>query len=210
MRRALTPKKILSKEYETLELSELWQKAFGRPETTGIWSICGHSGNGKSSLVMQAMKELSEVLGKGHMNSYEEDVRLTMKNLLSISGMASTKITLIRESFQEFYERAKRPKSPKFFVLDSVQAMRITSKQYEKIKEIAQTKLVILILRAEGKRPKGNLATDIWYDSDLKIWVEGYVATSNGRHNPGGKYIVWRERAIEYHGVQTIEKIEKI
>jgi hypothetical protein len=48
---------------------------------------------------------------------------------------------------------------------------------------------------------------DIWYDSDLKIWVEGYVATSNGRHKPGGQFVIWREKAIEYHGLQAIEKI---
>jgi hypothetical protein len=207
MKRALTPRKILSKEYETLELSEPWQKAFGKPEKTGVWAICGHSGNGKSSLVMQLMKELSISLGKGHMNSYEEDVRLTMKNLLSIAGMDSARITLIRESFTDFYQRAKKPKSPKFFVLDSVQAMRMTAKQYEMIKELAESKLVIMVLRADGKRPKGNLATDIWYDAELKIWVEGYVATSNGRHNPGGRYVVWKEKAIEYHGTQSIEKI---
>jgi hypothetical protein len=205
MRRALTPKKILSKEYETLELSELWHKAFGEPEKKGIWAVCGHSGNGKSSFVMQLMKELSEVLGRGHMNSYEEDVRLTMKNLLNITGMHKAKVTLIREPLEDFYQRAMQHKSAKFFVLDSVQAMRLTYKQYDMLKKIAEKKLLVLVLRADGKRPRGHLATDIWYDADLKIWVEGYVATSNGRHNPGGKFIVWKEKAIEYHGLQSIE-----
>jgi hypothetical protein len=208
-KRAFTPAEILAKKYETIQWSEKWNEGFGNPETTGIISICGHSGNGKSSFTMQMIKELSTCLGKGHMNAYEENAKLTMQNLLINNHMQSAngKITIIKETFDATYQRLCSSKSARFVVLDSVQAMRLTYKQYELLKELSERKLIIFILRADGKRPKGNLGLDIWYDSDLKIWVEGYVATSNGRHNPGGRFVIWREKAIEYHGTQTIEKI---
>jgi hypothetical protein len=209
-KRALTPAEILAKKYETIRWSEKWMRAFNNPESTGIISICGHSGNGKSSFTMQMIKELSTCLGRGHMNAYEENAKLTMQNLLINNNMESVngKITIIKETFEATFQRLCASKSARFVVLDSVQAMRLTYKQYELLKELSERKLIIFILRADGKRPKGNLALDIWYDSDLKIWVEGYLATSNGRHNPGGQFVIWREKAIEYHGLKTIEKYE--
>jgi predicted ATP-dependent serine protease len=139
-RRALTPAEILAKRYSTIKWSEKWKDAFSNPESTGIISICGNSGNGKSSFTMQMIKELSECLGRGHMNAYEENAKLTMQNLLINNHMQSVngKITIIKETFDATYQRLCSSKSARFVVLDSVQAMRLTYKQYELLKDYQQ------------------------------------------------------------------------
>ena len=52
-----------------------------------------------------------------------------------------------------------------------------------------------------GKKPRGNAAVSVMFDATLKIWVEGYIATSKGRFiGSTGKYTVWDEGAEKYWG----------
>ena len=55
---------------------------------------------------------------------------------------------------------------------------------------------------ARGKNPKGDAATSVMYDADLKIWVEGYVAFSKGRYQGStGEYTIWEKGAYDYWNV---------
>ena len=56
----------------------------------------------------------------------------------------------------------------------------MTYGDYIQLKEEFPDKLFIIISHARGKNPKGDAATSVMYDADLKIWVEGYVAYSKG------------------------------
>ena len=205
MSRAYTPAEILAKKYEVLLWGEWWQQAFKTPETTGIWMINGNSTNGKSSFIMELAKELATVLGKGFINAFEEGTKMTLQALIKQSGLDAVngRITIAKEPIQDTIVRARKPKSAKFFVIDSVQAARLKRKEYEQLQELSEKKLIIFNSRADGKKPQGSLAGDIWYDADLKIWVEGYKAISMGRHNPGGEFVIWEKEANKYWGTKS-------
>lgn len=203
--RAYTPAEILAKKFKVVPWGETWIQAFKQPEVTGIWVANGNSTNGKSSFIMELAKELAITLGKGFLNAYEEGTKMTLQDLIKQSGLDAVngKIGINKESILEMINRAQKPKSPKFYIVDSIQASRLTRKEYIMLQELSERKLIIFTSRSEGKLPKGNLAQDIWYDADLKIWIEGYKAISCGRHNPGGEYIIWEEGASKYWGTKA-------
>ncbi len=192
MARAYTPAELLAKVYQTIPWSKKWRDAFGEPEVNGIWIANGNSTNGKSSFIMDVSKELAIHLGKGFLNAYEEGTKITLQDLIKQSGLVQVngRMGIRKERVSDMILRAKKLKSPKFYIIDSVQASRMTRKEYQQIQELSEKKLFIFISRASGKNPKGKLAEDIWYDADLKIWIEGYKAISMGRHNPGGEYVI--------------------
>lgn len=71
-----------------------------------------------------------------------------------------------------------------------------------KLKEEFPDKLFVFISHARGKNPKGDAATSVMYDADLKIWVEGYVAFSKGRYQGAtGEYTIWEKGAYDYWNV---------
>jgi hypothetical protein len=48
----------------------------------------------------------------------------------------------------------------------------MTYRDYIQLKEEFPDKLFVFISHARGKNPKGDAATSVMYDADLKIWVE--------------------------------------
>jgi hypothetical protein len=199
--RAFSPGEILSKKFKTLPWSEAWKEAFSEPENCGVWFVWGNSGNGKSSFVMQLVRELAN-FGKVFYNSLEEGTSLTMQHNLVRAGIKEVKRNVLigREDMASLSERLNKRRSPDFVVIDSVQYTGITAPDYRKFREKHRNKLLIFISHAEGRQPEGRTAKSIKYDADLKIWVEGFKAISNGRYNPGGEYIVWTDGAKKYYG----------
>lgn len=209
MSRAYSITDVARKKYKLLDWGEDWQTAFENPETTGIWCIWGNSGNGKTSFVMQLIKELARSR-KVHFHSKEEGIKLTMQRHIERHGLEEVKrnVTIADESTEELVKRCENRKSAKVVVVDSVQASRMNMATFHKLVEANPDKLFIFISQAEGKNPKGNTADNIKYLADLKIWVEGYRAISQGRFNPGGVYTIWDEGANEYWG--AIEAIGNV
>lgn len=202
MARAYSVQDIISKKYKTLEWSETWVKAFTKPESTGVWFIWGNSGNGKSSFTMQLTKELAK-LGPVLYNSLEEGSRLTMRDNLLRTGIleVKNKVLIASESMIELDERLSKRKAPKFVIIDSIQYAGINFPFYKKFKEAHHDKLIIFISHASGTKPVSRPAESVKYDADLKIWVEGFKAISNGRYNPGGEFVIWEEGANKYWGI---------
>jgi len=201
MARAYSPEEILSKKYEILQWSEKWKTAFDQPETSGVWFIWGNSGNGKTNFVMQLVRELATI-GPVFYNALEEGTRLTMQNNLKRSDIASVKKNVLIgcEEISEMSERLNRRRAPQFVVIDSFQYTDLNFASYKKLKKAHPDKLLIFTSHASGRQPDGRTATRVKFDADLKIWVEGYKAISNGRYNPGGEYMIWDEGANKYHG----------
>jgi len=178
-----------------------WEEAFGAPECVGVWFIWGNSGNGKTSFVMQLCKELAK-FGKVGYNSLEEGVSLSMQNAIQRFNMVEENrkvVFLDGESMEELSERLKKPKQPKFIVIDSFQYTQMNYKAYLKFKEMHRDKLIIFISHADGSNPSGRSAKSVMYDSSLKIWVQGYKAFSKGRFiGSTGQYTIWEEGAFKY------------
>lgn len=199
MKRAISVRDILDKKYETFPFEKKWKDAFDTPESSGVWFIWGNSGNGKTSFVMQLCKELCKYDRVAY-NSLEEGTCLTVQNNLKRFGMAevSRRLSFIKEDIPALKERLRRHKSFNIVVVDSIQYTQMTYKDYIRLKEEFPNKLFIFLSHARGKNPKGDTATSVMYDADLKIWVEGYVAYSKGRYRgETGQYTIWEAGARE-------------
>ncbi|MGE0931701.1 hypothetical protein [Peijinzhouia sedimentorum] len=203
LKRALSVADILKKNFELFEFEGEWYQAFGKPERRGVWLIWGDSGNGKSSFLMQLIKELCNH-ARVVFNSLEEGDGHTMQMNMIRAGMheVSRKMILVNESMEDLSSRLSRHKSPEVAVIDSWQYMDMSFKDFIKFKQKHSDKLLIIISQADGKKPMGRPAVSVMYDASLKIWVEGFKAFSKGRYiGPnGGEYTIYEEGAATYHG----------
>jgi hypothetical protein len=201
--RALSVSDVLKIKRETYSFEGAWAEAFGEPERNGVWFVWGQSGNGKTSFVLQLCKELCR-FGRVAYDSLEEGLSLTMKNAFIKMGMldvARRLVLLDRENIEQLDARLSKRKSPDIVVIDSFQYTQMSFKEYQAFKERHRNKLLIFISQAEGSKPLGRTAVSVMYDASLKIWVEGYRATSKGRYfGSKGYYTIWDERARLVYG----------
>lgn len=203
MRRALSPTEVLSIKSNELKFEGDWFDAFGQPDRIGVWFIWGNSGNGKSSFVMQLCKELAK-FGKVGYNSLEEGVSLSMQNAIKRFGLTEENRKVVFydcEKMEDLSERLKRPRQPKFVIIDSFQYTQMNYKDYIKFKEAHRDKLLVFISHASGTLPSGRSAVSAMYDASLKVWVQGHRAFSKGRFiGEKGFYTIWEEGAKKFWG----------
>lgn len=203
MGRALTVKEVLSKKRQTFPFDGKWAEAFGRPERTGVWFIWGRSGNGKTSFVLQLIRELCKY-DRIAFDSLEEGDSLSMRDKLVRHGLleVGNRLHLLdAEPMDALSERLSRRKSYNIVVIDSFQYTQMNYRQYIHLKEMHKDKLLIFLSHASGTSPRGSAAVGVMYDATLKIWVEGYKAFSKGRFiGETGEFTIWDEGAARYWG----------
>jgi hypothetical protein len=201
MSKVISSGMILKIKHKTVQWGQEWVNAFGNPEACGVWIIWGNSGNGKSNFVMQLLAELS-LTNRVFYNSLEEGFGLTLQQSLQrvYTKLNQRNVLFGKENVDELSIRLNKRRSPDVVIIDSFQYLLIGYSRYRKLKEAFPNKLFILVSHAEGKQPSGRTAKSVKFDAEQKIWVEGFKAISNGRHNPGGEYVIWKEGADAYHG----------
>ena len=198
--RAYTVRNILDKKYKLFPFEEKWKDAFSQPEQSGVWFVWGNSGNGKTSFVLQLIKELSKYK-RVLFNSLEEGLSFTLKEGLSNIGMQDVgrRLLIVSEPSPLLEQRLLKHKSPDIVIIDSFQYFQLSYKQYIEFKTKFPNKLLIFISHADGKNPSGRSAKSVMYDATLKIWVEGYRAFSKGRYiGEKGVYVIWEQGALKY------------
>lgn len=201
--RAFSVSNILSKKFDLLEFEGEWKKSLGTPDKAFSAAIWGNRTNGKTAFAMALAKYLTN-FGKVAYNSLEEGFSHTIQMAIErnyMEGLPNSFLLLDKEPFEDMWKRLSKPKSPKFIFIDSIQTTGINKKMaMEFIDDMkSKKKSVIWISQAKGKEPKGNLADDIAYICDLKIWVEGFRAFPDGRLNGGGEpFTIWHKKAAKY------------
>ena len=207
MKRALTVNNILNKKRKYItwggsDAAEM-KAAFGTPESCGVWFVWAKSGNGKSSFIMRLIKALSPN-GNILFNAKEElgSVSFTNKLLEHRINDLKAKILFVEEDMAELEVRLDKRNSPKIVVIDSVQYVELSYKEYKRIKEKYADKIFILISHEEGNKPVGRGAVKMQFDAYMKIRVEGYKAFCKGREigANGGIFTIWEEGAERYWG----------
>jgi len=199
--RALNPRDIAAKKWKTLDWGEKWSEPFGYPAETASWFICGRSASGKSSFVMQLAKELCHY-GVVLYLSYEEKVNQSFQRrmgYLHMSEVQGSFRVVTGDSYDEVVERLKRPKSPKFVVVDSFNVAEWNYKQAEDLMGMFPRKCFIWIAQEKKGQPMGGGAMKLRYICDMKIWVSGYKAYCQGRsiQDAGSYYTVWDAGVIQ-------------
>lgn len=205
MARAYSPSEILRMKKKRFSFTGDWFDAFGAPEKVGVWFIWGNSGNGKSSFVMQLIRELAK-FGKVAVDALEEGQSGTIQDAIRRFdlGELDGKVQFLCEPMDELTKRLSHRKSPDFIVVDSFQYAQLSYNRYIDFKQANRNKLIIFVSHASGKMPMGRPAVSVMYDASLKVWVEGYRARSKGRYIGEKGYIdVWKEEALAYWGEKT-------
>ncbi len=195
MRKASSVKEILDTRFDVMPFSGEWKDSIGCPEITGSWIIWGNSGNGKTRFALQLCKYLTG-FGKVAYNSLEEGVSESLRKALVETNMMDVSrrfMVLDRESIPDLIIRLKKRKSPKIICIDSLQYSDLNYSTYKELKEMFPDKLFIYISHADGKNPDGRVAKKVKYDSNVKIFVEGFQAQVTSRYGGGIPYIVWKE-----------------
>ena len=202
MKKALSSTDLLAKKYDLLDWEGEWFANFDHPESSGVWSVSGNSGNGKTSFLLQLAKELTKY-GRVVYNSFEEGDSLTMQNAWRLHGLqeCGRKIQLIKELPAELEIRLSKRQSPDFIFIDSWQYMNINFNDYIRLKEKFSKKLFIINQQMDGNKIMGKTGARVNYDADLKIWIEGFKAFSKGRYfgeNFEDGLVIWEKGAKKY------------
>lgn len=200
MRRTLSANQVLQVRNDTLRLTGGWHDCFGEIDRTGIVFISGPSTSGKSSAALCFAKELAQ-FGRTLYLSNEEGFRPSFQERLRrFAATDGGRIQFLRhEAVGELIERLNKRRAPDFVVIDSLQDTKISRREYEQLKRMSARKMFIFISRVEGRQPVGRLSRQIKFDADLKVWVEGGRAISEGRYiGPVGHFDVLEEKAREY------------
>lgn len=201
MKRALTPKDVAAKKWKVLPWGEKWSSPFGFPAENASWFISGASASGKSSFVMQLGKELCNY-GTTLYMSYEEGVNQSFQRRMDYLKMNEVQGRFrisVGETYEELILRLKRPKSPKFVIIDSVQRTEWDYKLFEELVEKFPKKCFIFVSMEYKGQPMGKPAMRVKYLADMKVRVVGYKAYCQGRSigEPGVAYVVWEEGIIQ-------------
>lgn len=201
MARTLTAKEILGIRRQSITLEGEWGRCIGTIDRRGVVFLWGNSGNGKSSAVISLCKELTK-FGKVLYLPLEEGLSLSFQNLLRRYDMYSCgrRFQVLEHATPgELIERLLKPRSPEFVVIDSFQYLGMSYKEYLSFKEKLSGKMLIFVSHADGRQPSGRAAKSVKYDAMQKIWVEGFVAFSNGRFiGETGQAVIWRQGAWDY------------
>lgn len=207
VKRALTHRDIENMKFQDLDVSKEFQDLFGVPEASGVWIIWGHSGNGKTRFALQLLKELTKSIkntyGKVAYDTLEEGARKSFRRAVMASYLKEVRKKLLflnREPIEDLKIRLSKHKAPKMVFVDSFQYSGLTKRSYKHLKEEFPDVLFIFVSHAEGKHPEGRAAKFVRYDADVKIHVEGYVATAVSRYGGGKPYEIWPEKVQELQG----------
>ena len=201
MKRALTPRNIADIKWKELPWGERWSKPFGFPAENASWFISGASAQGKSSFVMQLGKELCKY-GMVLYMSYEEGVNQSFQRRMGYLHMNEVqgRFRVVTDgSLDELVERLRKPKSPKFVIIDSFQVAKWDYPDAEKLMGLFPKKCFIWISQEKKGQPMGGGAVRLRYICDVKVRVVGYKAYCQGRAlgDAGNYFVVWEKGVIQ-------------
>lgn len=207
MGRAISNKNVLTAKFEVADFEGEFLASFGRPELRGAWVIYGGSGSGKTTFVMQVCKYLTRFRRVAY-NSLEQGLSLSLQKAWERVGMqeVGNKIILLnKEQLKDLRVRLLKKQSPDVIVIDSVHYLRrFNMDQYQNLRDEFPNKLFIFVSHEKGGMPKGMMAQNIRYDSEIKIRVEGYKAFVTTRYEVaergegGADFIIWEQGAQDY------------
>jgi DNA replication protein DnaC len=208
MAKVLTGQQLVDKEFVSIQgFSEKFTKSFGDIEDTFSCIIYGESGNGKTSMITDTLKELQKIGDVLYMGCEEGHAKSFKKALLR-SGMDLAKIKVYDDlDYDGLIELLDRRFSPKIVVIDSIQYIGLTYKQYQNLKrkylygrKASTRKILIMISHAKGKTIDGKAAFSIRHDCMVKIFVRGFVGNMISRFESKQNYVIWEAGAKDYWG----------
>ena len=216
----ISVKNILQKKYRLVDgLSERFIDCFGQIEDTFTALFYGESGEGKTNLTIQVLKELKS-LGSMLYVSYEEGHGKTIQDLIIRHNLADELCNLIfsdNETIDDLVKYLKRKQSPKVIVLDTWQYSEFTFEDYKRLKNefvfgktAGRRKIIIIISHVKGKTPDGKSALEVKRDANIKVFVSHYLGFVVSRFGSTKNYVVYEDGAKHFYGKDLNKLVNKV
>lgn len=187
---------IEKKNFKTLPFEGEWKELIGTPEISGCWIIWGLSGNGKTRFALQLAKYMAN-FQRVYYNSLEEGVKLSFKKALNDNQMKAVgnRFGFHSETLEQMRARLQQKRSPNIIFIDSLQYLNPSKEDVRQLMKDFPSKLFIFISHAQGLQPKGEVADEVRYHSDVKIRVHQFLASPAETTRYGGykPYTIWEE-----------------
>jgi hypothetical protein len=181
VQRARTIEDIERINFKEIKISEDWKPHLGEPQLgNSHWLVYGGSGDGKTSYVLQIAKMICQNNQAVHYNTGEEGMKKSFKMALSRNNMKSVKnnFKYHQEGYFELTQRLSKKRQAKIVVIDSVQYFfrgKQSKHYFDFISKFKDTTF-IWISGIDGKKPRGKIAEDIYYDADIVVNVKNFEA----------------------------------
>lgn len=195
-------KQIAQKTYNLItSLEPLLTASLGEIEDSFDAIIYGPSGSGKTNCTVMILKALLIALptAKAEYISYEEGMGKTVQDLMikrhnMLDAVGNRLVITDHLNYEELYKRMQRRQSPKIWVIDSIQASRLTYHQVQILKEAfvmsKRKKIIIYVSWSEGKLPQGACAKSIEYYANIKMRVENLIMFPKSRYGGNMPFVI--------------------
>lgn len=198
--------KISKQSFKRLDtLSPAFKSAFGDLTHDFRMIVWGQSGNGKSNLIMQFANELLDIDPVLYL-SIEESRGPTIQELIfryiaDEEKRKKLKVAYTNINYDALITYLKKPRTPRFVFIDSVQYLDMDHRQYKRMVDMFPNKAFVFVSHAKGKLPDGKTADKIRYDAGVKVMVEGDVAfVKHSRYGGEKNYVIYEKGAKAYWG----------
>lgn len=190
---------IEKRVFKTIKLSEEFQQHLGEPQLgNSHWLVFGKSGDGKTSYLLQVVKELCANGHQVHYNTLEEGIKRSFQLALKRENMKSvTGFSFQQEKAIEYKARLSRTRQKKIQVVDSVKYFfrGMRTQAYFDFIAAHQDTTFIWVSGQEGKLPNSEIGKEIYYDADIVVNVKDFVATIEKN-----RFEAYQPRIIWHHG----------
>lgn len=202
--RAKSLKQIRKTKIERHDFTGQFYDAFGLPQNRGVWFVWGASGSGKSSFVMQLIKEFART-DKVLYNILEEDpddASFIERTMLFNMHEVESNVQVAQYDLEELTVFLRRRNSPRIIVIDSLIYFTRSFDNYLALTKEFKNKTFVFTGHAKGANPKEEIEVKVMYDAYMKIRVDAYGAYCKGRSigDNGGLYIIYPKKYKELHG----------
>ena len=211
-KRKLKGKKLSMRQFMQMKftdishlLSDELRAALGQIEEGFDLFIFGNSGDGKSSFSALVVKQLAPMGRILHILYEEGHSRSAQMNHIRAELQSLENYDVIDDCpYDDLLHLLSRKQSPKIIIIDSFQYARFTKEQWLAIKakyvKGRKKKIFVVISHADGKKPRGAVATDCMYDAQIKVFVKGKIAFIKSRYEGKKNFVIWEDGAKAYWG----------
>lgn len=192
--------KIAKQKFKYIEkLSDKMKAAVGEITYDFRMIVWGESGNGKSNFVVQLTNMLLDE-GPVLYLSIEEARGPTIQRLIfryiPEEKRKNLKVAYAAIDYEGLVQHLKRPRTPKFVFIDSVQYLEMNVRQYKALVSAFPNKAFVFVSHAKGKLPDGKTADKIRYDCGIKIRVDRDIAlVKHSRYGGSTNYVIYEKGA---------------
>lgn len=205
LKKAIGMNEFLDTEFQVYEFQGAWLASFGTPEQNFRMMITGLEKNGKTDFAVKLTKYLSS-FGKVYYNSHEEGKSKTLQETFERNKMkevAGKVMLLHKEPFDDMLERLAKKGSPRFVVLDSLDYMELTEKQFKILVDRFPRKSIIMLAWCDNnEKPLRLAARLIAKRVDIVVKVRNGTAYPTSRFGGNQPLKFWDRQAPQQNGQQ--------